>query len=576
MERNYKQDHLVGPEIQNLVENHNEKNNNYYGLYQNILYTKGTHIRSILKRDMFMERSHSKMLDDIKDIITDIKFDILKKPMLTLNSEKGIMFILGAIYLNDYNYILVAITYDSVKKMLEKFDNKIDIFRNLTDTNFYISKYNSELGLTHSLIVYKDFFLYCDLIYDMLINIRDNIDENILKSIKSGIDVEKKIVEIINEKSPYRIVGDYTSVKTQYLLDTNELVGLFSNHNYKIGDITYTWIFGEDVIYSERYSQGNIKRNELKLTSENFDIPEDYFKLKDSIEKLKENFDCYIYNPKAIVTSITDGILDVYDIEEESKLRNVTKESKEGLFSSIGNFFTKRFREEDCNKPELKYFGDNMFSLLPNMSYGSNGFEYTPRIFIKLPEKFKNGYNIYVGYVNSDIFHKEEINGLVYSNRSGYYPSVDDVLIQDQILGEHVNTRNLDEKYNSEYNEKYNPVKIAKNNIVNLYLDIDLDLIHEYMMKLVEMTNIGYWEIKVKKSEVVMISDKYRPIEGNKRLMYVLGDLKPIYMDDKKPFESKEYFNKEERETFRHISKIIRENFKIYYSKDDYLDGYYV
>ena len=56
MKRDYKQDHLVGPEIQNLVENHNEKNSNYYGLYQNILYTKGTHIRSILKRDMFMER----------------------------------------------------------------------------------------------------------------------------------------------------------------------------------------------------------------------------------------------------------------------------------------------------------------------------------------------------------------------------------------------------------------------------------------------------------------------------------------------------------------------------------------
>ena len=576
MERDYKHDHLVDTEIQILVENYNEKNNNFYDLYQNLLYTKGTHIRSILKRDMFRSYSHSEVLDSIKGIITDIKFDILKKPILTLNSEKEIYFILGVMYLSDYNYTLVAITYNRVKKILEKFDNKIDIFRNLIGVNFHVTKSNNELGLTHSLLAYKDFFLYCDLIYDMLINIRDNIDENILKSITSGIDVENKIVNIINEKSPYRIVGDYTSVKTQYLLDTKELVELFSNHSYKIGDITYTWMFGEDVIYSERYSQGNVKRNELKLTSENFDINKEYFLLKDNIEKLRDNFYCYIYNLKAIVASITDGILDVYDIEEESKLRNVTKESKEGLFSSIGNFFTKRFREEDCNKPELKYFGDNMFSLLPNMSYGSDGFEYTPRIFMKLPEKFKNGYNIYVGYVNSDNFHKEEINGLVYSNRSGYYPSVDDVLIQDQILGEHVNTRNLDEKYNSEYNEKYNPVKIAKNNIVNLYLDIDLDLIHEYMMKLVKMTNIGYWEIKVKKYEVVMISDKYRPIEGNKRLMYVLGDLKPIYMDNKKPFESKEYFNKEERETFRHISKIIRENFKIDYSKDDYLEGYYL
>lgn len=53
MERDYKHDHLVDTEIQILVENYNEKNNNFYDLYQNLLYTKGTHIRSISKRDMF-------------------------------------------------------------------------------------------------------------------------------------------------------------------------------------------------------------------------------------------------------------------------------------------------------------------------------------------------------------------------------------------------------------------------------------------------------------------------------------------------------------------------------------------
>lgn len=332
------------------------------------------------------------------------------------------------------------------------------------------------------------------------------------------------------------------------------------------------------MIYSERNDRGTIKRNELRLTSENFDIPEDYFKLKDNIEKLKENFDCYIYNPKAIVKSITDSILNVYDIEEEIEiaLRNVSKESKGGLFSNIKHFFNKKVIGEGANKPELKYFGDNMFSLLPLIPAGNNGFEYVPRIFMKLPEKFKNGYNIYTGYVNSDNFHKEEINGLVYSNRSGYYPSVDDVLIQDHLLGEHINTRNLNDRYEYDYRKTYNPVKIAKDTIVNLYLDIDLDLIHKYMMKVVEMTNIGYWEIKVKKSEVVMISDKYRPLEGGKRLMYVLGDVRPIYLDDRKEFECTEYFNKEDRATFKSISDTIRKNFKIDHSEDDYLDGYYI
>ena len=118
MERDYRQDHLVGPEIETLVENYNEGYGNYYGIYQNLLYTRGTHIRSILKRDMFRDYSHSEMLESIKGIITDIKFDILKKPILTVNYKKGIQFILGAIYLSDYHYILITITHDSFKKML--------------------------------------------------------------------------------------------------------------------------------------------------------------------------------------------------------------------------------------------------------------------------------------------------------------------------------------------------------------------------------------------------------------------------------------------------------------------------
>lgn len=576
MERNYKKDHLFGPEIENLIENYSEGYSNYSCTFLNFLYTKGTHIRSILKRDLFRESSHANMLYDIKDIITDIKFDILKKPILTINYKKEVLFILGVIYLSDYNYIIVAITYDSVKRMLEKFDNKIDIFRNLIDTNFCISKANNELGLTHSLVVYKDFFLYCDLIYDMLIKIRDNNDENILKSISLGSEIEQKIIGYINEKSPYHIVGDHKIVDKQHLLGTKELVELFSNHNYKIGDITYKWKFGEDVIYSERNIRGGVKRNELKITSDNFSIPEDYFKLKNNIKTLKENFDCYIYNPKAIIDSIVDEKIEVCDIEKLSELRNDSKECRDGIFSSIKNFFNKSIDRETYIKPELKYFGDNMFSLLPLTQKGSNGFEYTPRIFMKLPEKFKNGYNIYVGYVNSSNLHKEEINGLAYSNRSGYYPSVDDVFIQDQILGECVNTKDLEEKYSRNYQGKYNPIKISKNAIVNLYLDMDLDLIHKYMMKLVKMTNIGYWEIKVKKDEVVMISDKYRPIENDRRLMYVLGDVRPVYLDNKMSFECTEYFNKDDRDVFKNISKVIRENFKIDNSKDDYLEGYYL
>ena len=124
--------------------------------------------------------------------------------------------------------------------------------------------------------------------------------------------------------------------------------------------------------------------------------------------------------------------------------------------------------------------------------------------------------------------------------------------------------------------DKYNPIKMAKDVIVNLYLDTNLDLIHEYMMKVVEMTNIGYWEIKVTDTEVIMLSDKYRPIEGNRRLMYVLGDIKPVYLDNKESYNCKEYFNKEERSIFRNIRDMIKEHFKIDKSEDNYLEGYYL
>lgn len=83
-------------------------------------------------------------------------------------------------------------------------------------------------------------------------------------------------------------------------------------------------------------------------------------------------------------------------------------------------------------------------------------------------------------------------------------------------------------------------------------------------------------ERNYKKDEVVMISDKYRPIENGRRLMYVLGDVRPVYLDNKMSFECTEYFNKDDRDVFKNISKIIRENFKIDHSKDDYLEGYYL
>ena len=235
MERNYRQDYLSGVDTRILNSNFQELAN--LGFYSNLLYTNGTHIKSILRRDMFRESPHSYLLNQAKSIIHDIKFDILKKPILTINHKKDITFTLGVIYLSAYHYRLISITYDDVKRILKNYDNKIDVFRSIMSTNFIISNGNNELGLTHSLIVYKDFFTYSDLIYDMLINIRDNVDETILKSICSGLEVEQKIVNIINEKSPYRIVGDHTSIKTQHLLDTKDLVELFSNHTYKIGDL---------------------------------------------------------------------------------------------------------------------------------------------------------------------------------------------------------------------------------------------------------------------------------------------------------------------------------------------------
>lgn len=575
-ERNYEEDCLIGPEIKTLFEDYTYVE---YFDYQVILYTKGMHVRSKRKRSYWgygSDTSYTSFINDMKNIIkNDIKFDILKKPILTLDSERNIRFVIGAIYASKFINILITLSYEEVITLLDKYDNKIDIFRSIIDRYYSMTQGDYSISLTHTLIAYKDFFFYTEIVYDILTYIRDNINESTLQNITSGIDVKNKITTYINVNNPYKIVGDRKIVSPQYFLDTNELSEIFSKCIYKVGDITYTWRFGEDIIYSERKVKGEIKnRKELKITSDKFDIPENYFELSSRLNDLEDKFYCYLYNPKAIISHISDRKIDILNTKEEIERRVGINKEKLTFLDRMKKFFTDK---ENDTLPELKYFGDNMFSLCPtSIKSRSVEYEYTPRLFMKLPERYENGYNIYTGYIHSDNFHKDEINGLVYSNRSGYYPSVDDQLIQDSIFSTEISTNALDEEYIEVYENKYNPIKIAKDAIVNLYLDTNLDLIHEYMMKVVEMTNIGYWEIKVTDTEVIMLSDKYRPIEDNRRLMYVLGDIKPVYLDNKEQFGCKEYFNKEDRTKFRQIRDMIKENFKIDKSEDNYLEGYYL
>lgn len=574
MKRDYRQDYLIGPEISTL---HSDYLYTSSYNYQDIVYTAGTFIRSKRRQDMwgYNDIRHADFLNDMKNIIRDdIKFDILKKPILTLDGDRNIRFIIGSIYTSRFINILITLSYEEIIKLLDKYDNKIDIFRSIIDTYYKMTQGVHDLGLTHTIITYKDFFFYTDIVYDILNYIKDNIDESLLNSIKFGIDVKNRITTYINYNNPYKIVGDCKIISPQYLLDTDSLSEIFSKCVYKVGDITYTWRFGEDVIYRERKVKGNIEsRSELKITSDKFNIPEDYFKLSNKLNDLEDKFYCYLYNPKAIISHIADDEFDILNNKDERKKRGYINIEKHSFFNNIKRIFSNKVND---SLPELKYFGDSMFSLFPLSNLTRTIYEYTPRLYIKLPEKYRNGYNIYTGYIHSDNFHKDEINGMIYSNRCGYYPSIDDQLIQDSLFVLAFSTNNLEKEYDDVYKGVYNPVKIAKNAIVNLYLDMDLDLIHEYMMKVVEMTNIGYWEIKVKKDEVVMISDKYRPIENNRRLMYVLGDVRPVYLDNRMSFECTEYFNKNDRDVFKNVSKIIRENFKIDHSKDDYLEGYYL
>lgn len=575
-ERNYGVDYLIGPEIKTLFEDYVYTD---YFDHQTIVYTKGVHVRSKRKRSYWgygSDISYSSFINDMKNIIkNDIKFDILNKPILTLDSERNIRFVIGAIYTSEFINILITLSYEEIITLLDKYDNKIDIFRSVMDRYFRLTQGDCSIVLTHTLLAYKDFFFYTEILYDLLSYIKDNIDESILDNIKSGIDVKNKITTYINVNNPYKIVGDRKIVSPQYFLDTNELSEIFSKCIYKVGDITYTWRFGEDIIYSERKVKDVVKnKKELKITSDKFDIPEDYFELSKKLTELENKFHCYLYNPKAIISHISDGKFDILNTKEEIDSRVGMNKEKLTFLDKIKNFFV---RKDNDTLPELKYFGDNMFSLCPTSINGRSGeYTYTPRLFMKLPEKYKNGYNIYTGYIHSNNFHKDEINGMIYSNRSGYYPSIDDQLIQDSIFGTDVSTNHLEQEYIEFYENRYNPIKIAKDAIVNLYLDTNLDLIHEYMMKVVEMTNIGYWEIKVTNTEVIMLSDKYRPIEYNRRLMYVLGDIKPVYLDNKEQFGCKEYFNKEDRTKFRQIRDMIKENFKIDKSEDNYLEGYYL
>lgn len=228
-ERNYEVDYLIGPEIHTL---HSDFTCTSMFDYQDIVYTTGTYIRSKRKRSIWDHSEsvkHIDFLNDMKEIIRyDIKFDILKKPILTLDSDRNIRFVIGAIYTSKFINILITLSYEEVVRLLDKYDNKIDIFRSIIDTYYRMSQGTHELGITHTLIAYKDFFFYTDIVYDLLNYIKDNINESILDNIKSGIDVRNKITQYINFNNPYKIVGDYKTISPQHLLDTNELSEIFS------------------------------------------------------------------------------------------------------------------------------------------------------------------------------------------------------------------------------------------------------------------------------------------------------------------------------------------------------------
>lgn len=532
----------------------------------------------------------------VKSILCGVTVGIFDKPILMLDSYGYIKFALG--FLNVQNDIYVKHTDQVVKKYFKLITvdswkiNKmevdeysdIEMFRKvLVDTYVYSKDKNSNDSFS---IFYKEIHTYIsgmfliypwfDKIYNKILGqvkmLKETFSSKDIVLLEQYIKLPNRLADLIDEKKLMENAG-FSGNNNLGTFVCKDLSDIFGEYVYE-GLYRYTYRIGDTKIIRESKTGSS---DPLIIGIPNDNLLVTYS--ESSIGKLINdvNHNCYMYRylseDSSLLTKLKLINKDIRWIEyfwQSDKKTVVTKKAeprveKEGFLNKVLGLFKKiEIIEEEVpevevpkpSKPILKYYGSCYYSL--TLDSVLHDIERVDKLFISFTtfDKFDND-RLYNGI---NLKHNTaKANRMPYSTK-GYYPSYDFGLIKQGRL-----TSNIKDIYTKKQKEEID------NGLLKVMESIDLEVLRNTLKNISYLTNVDFWEIKVKENDVVLISDKYH----KDKLIYVFGD-KHIIDYETRGEKVKFPISDEDVTVFEYYRYRIPKVFEVDTTEDDYVQEVYV
>ena len=532
----------------------------------------------------------------VKSVLCGVTIGIFDKPILMLDSNGYIIFALGFLNVPDDIYVrhtdqimkkhFKLITVDSWKlnRMVVDEYSDMEMFRKVLEHTYVYSRdknANSNYSMFYREIhtyVSGMFMIYpwFDKIYEKLLGhikmLQEKFTSKDINLLEQYIRLPEKLADLIDEKKMMENAG-FISTNVLGTFVCKDLSDIFGEYVYE-GLYRYTYRIGDSKIIRESKTGSS---DPLIIGIPNDNLPVTYS--ESTIGKLINDVynNCYMYRHMSEESSLLTKLKlinkDIHWIEyfwQEEKNTVVTKKAeprveKEGFLNKIlGLFKNKEIIEEEVpeeetpkpSKPLLKYYGCCYYSLTVDRIL--HEIECVDKIFISFTtfDKFDND-RVYNGI---NLKHNTaKSNRMPYSVK-GYYPSYDFGLIKQGRL-----TPNITEMYTKKQKDEID------NGMLKVMESIDLEELRKVLENITFITDIDFWEIKVKEHDVVLISDKY---DGQK-LIYVFGD-KYVRDYETRGEKIKYSLKDEDVDVFKDYRYRIPKVFEVDTTEDDYVQDVYM
>lgn len=527
----------------------------------------------------------------IKSILCGVNIGIFDKPILTIDNYGYIKFLLGFINVPDKIYVkntdqtvnpyfkLISVDSWKLNRMKVNEYPDMEIFRRLLEDISVYSKdrkgyysYEIRTYLSGMFLVYPWF----EQIYNKLLGhnrtLKETFTSEDITLLEEYVKLPNRLADLIDEKDMMETAG-FSDNNNLGIFVCKNLTDIFGDYVYE-GLYRYTYRIGDTKILRESKTGSS---DPLIIGIPNDNLPVMYS--ENSIGKLINdvNRTCYMYKhyseDRSLLTKmklLNDNIKWIEYYWEADRKKVITKKAKpkeerKGLFNKMLCLFKNRevIKEEvpvietpKSKKPLLKYYGCCYYSL--TIDRITDYIECTDKIFMSFTtfDKYDND-RLYVG-INLK-YNTAKTNRMPYSTK-GYYPSYDfGMLKQDRL------TLDRNKMYTSKQNEEID------NGMLKVMERLDLELLRKSLENIIIITDIDFWEIKVKKNDVVLISDKYH----EQKLIYVFGD-KYIRDYETRGEKVKYPIKDEDVKKFEDFRYTIPKIFEVDTTEDDYVQEVYV